>query len=595
MKSFNDLKISTKLFSAFLIVLILTSVLGILSIARMSSLNRSTRDIVTLDFKGVQYSSDLNTRFSDVRRNALGHIIAKDPDRKAKYERDIADIYKMIEDDERGYQPTIAQDEDRRNFETYKSAAAQYRGIQDRVLQLSRAGKTAEAELLILGEGSQTFKAANDALEKMVSWNEKEAESAATESQTLYSSARLWTIGVLVLVIALGLGMALFISRLIGNPLRDAAEKIKAAEADGDLRIQLEANSRDEVGQICAGFNSFLQKLHDAVAMVAGSAEQVASASEEISSSATQMAQSAETQQSQSLQVATAMQEMSSTVLQVSDNCNKAADNARKTADAARKGGHVVQDTVTTMRGIAQSSSSTALKIEELGRNSDQIGQIIGVIDDIADQTNLLALNAAIEAARAGEQGRGFAVVADEVRKLAERTTKATKEIAQMIKTIQEETHTAVQAMQSGTRQVDQGVASAEQAGASLDEIIKAAEQVGDMITHIATAATQQSSATEQVNGNMDRITKLVRESAAGTQQAAKACQDLSNLALDLQNMVSRFKVNNERQPQQKRPAAASRSGHGFSGKTRTETPAYSGRANGHGLAREQELAGAVQ
>ncbi|MFI5114116.1 MAG: methyl-accepting chemotaxis protein, partial [Terriglobales bacterium] len=181
--------------------------------------------------------------------------------------------------------------------------------------------------------------------------------------------------------------------------------------------------------------------------------------------------------------------------------------------------------------------------MEELGRSSDQIGHIVGVIDDIADQTNLLALNAAIEAARAGEQGRGFAVVADEVRKLAERTTTATKEIAKMIKNIQDETKTAVGAMEEGTKQVQEGVKSTAQAGESLKEIIQMSDQVGEMITHIATAATEQSSATEQVNGNVSQIARLVQESSAGSQQSAKACQDLSGLALDLQKMVGSFQL----------------------------------------------------
>src|SRR5215471_8755116 len=234
---------------------------------------------------------------------------------------------------------------------------------------------------------------------------------------------------------------------------------------------------------------------------------------------------------------------MSSTVMQVSENSNKAAEASRQAAETARHGGSIIDETLAKMRGIAQSVGATARKVEELGKSSDQIGRIIGVIDDIADQTNLLALNAAIEAARAGEQGRGFAVVADEVRKLAERTTTATKEIAQMIKSIQDETRLAVGAMEQGTKQVEEGVSSTAKAGESLQEIIRMSEQVGEMITHIATAATEQSSATEQVNNNMDQIARLVKESAVGAQQAAKACQDLSGLALDLQKMVGEFKL----------------------------------------------------
>jgi methyl-accepting chemotaxis protein len=205
-----------------------------------------------------------------------------------------------------------------------------------------------------------------------------------------------------------------------------------------------------------------------------------------------------------------------------------------------------VNETLGRMHEIAASVSATANKVDELGKSSDQIGRIIGVINDIADQTNLLALNAAIEAARAGEQGRGFAVVADEVRKLAERTTTATKEIAQMIKNIQEETKLAVKAMMQGTRQVEDGVTSTVQAGESLKQIIQMAEQVGEMITQIATAATDQSSATEQANTNMDQIAGLVKESVIGAQQSAAACQDLSNLALDLQRMVRNFKLGTE-------------------------------------------------
>ena len=200
-----------------------------------------------------------------------------------------------------------------------------------------------------------------------------------------------------------------------------------------------------------------------------------------------------------------------------------------------------MEETLSTMRGVADSTAKVSSTITELGKGSDKIGKIVSVIDDIADQTNLLALNAAIEAARAGEQGRGFAVVADEVRKLAERTTKATKEIAEMIESIQKETRNAVGAMEQESQEVQVGVEKTSASGAALLEIIKMSEDVGDMITTIATAATEQSATTEEINSNVSKISSSIQQSSSAAEQTSKACADLSTLASDLCNVVNQF------------------------------------------------------
>ena len=341
-----------------------------------------------------------------------------------------------------------------------------------------------------------------------------------------------------------GVGVVFFIvRRYVVSPL-SAAVEMAAQIADNNLAADdIEVNSSDEIGEAATALNRMKNNLHQLIQAIAATAEHLASASEELSCSAAQQSGGAETQKDQTAQVATAMQQMSATVAQVSENSNRAAEASRQAAETARDGGVVVKQTLTKMHSIAQSVEGTARKMNELGKSSDQIGRIAGVIDDIADQTNLLALNAAIEAARAGAQGRGFAVVADEVRKLAERTTTATKEIAQMIKNIQDETKAAVSAMEADTRQVEDGVKTTTQAGDSLQRIIQMSEEVGEMITNIATAATEQSSASEEINKNMDQIAKLVTESTTGAQESAKACQDLSGLALDLQTMVSKFRL----------------------------------------------------
>jgi len=352
------------------------------------------------------------------------------------------------------------------------------------------------------------------------------------------------TMGLITLAgLGLGIFVAIFLSHSIAGAIRSVliqAETIAAGDLTHD---DLKVSSQDELGELTAAINGMSGSLKRMIVAIMDNSAHVASASEELSSSATLQAQGADMQKDQTTQVATAMQEMSATVHEVSENSLKAANASHNAAQAARQGGQTVQETLATMRSIADSTRKVAMRITELGKSSEKIGKIIAVIDDIADQTNLLALNAAIEAARAGEQGRGFAVVADEVRKLAERTAQATKEIAGMIESIQVETRSAVEAMELGNREVESGVKKTSASGAALEEIIKMSEDVGGMTAQIATAATEQSSATEQINASVAQISSATQESSVAAGQTAKACSDLSGMALDLQNIVSQFKL----------------------------------------------------
>jgi methyl-accepting chemotaxis protein len=313
--------------------------------------------------------------------------------------------------------------------------------------------------------------------------------------------------------------------------------------ADGDMTVSVVAKKDDDIGKLFNGFNKAVSNIRGMLGKVAEAVSATASASNEISSSTEQMAAGAHEQTQQASEVASAVEEMTKTIMDTTKNAGEAASIAKQSGVNAREGGRVVMETMDGMARIAEVVKQSAETVQALGKSSDQIGEIVQVIDDIADQTNLLALNAAIEAARAGEQGRGFAVVADEVRKLAERTTKATKEIAGMIKQIQKDTTGAVESMNRGTAEVEKGRLLAQQSGTSLKEIISGSEKVVDVITQVAAASEEQSSASEQISKNIEAISSVTQESAAGTQQIARAAEDLNRLTSNLQELLGQFTI----------------------------------------------------
>lgn len=317
--------------------------------------------------------------------------------------------------------------------------------------------------------------------------------------------------------------------------------------AEGDLTVSVHSKKvGDEISQLFEGFNKAVSKIKMTISSVIEAVEATASASNQISSSSEEMAAGTQEQSSQTNEIVGSIEDMTRTIMDSNQTSSKASETAKKSGDIAKDGGKIVDLTIEGMNRIAAVVEKSAITVQALGTSSDKIGDIIQVINDIADQTNLLALNAAIEAARAGEQGRGFAVVADEVRKLAERTTTATKEIADMIKQIQIDTSEAVFSMQAGTEEVEKGKELADQAGNSLKSIITAADEVVDLVTQVALVTEKQSSTAELISQNIEGINNVAGETAQGVQQIASAAEDLSRLTVNLQQLVSLFKMNGE-------------------------------------------------
>lgn len=346
------------------------------------------------------------------------------------------------------------------------------------------------------------------------------------------------------LVILSIIGFVVMLRFMFARPVRAMIERVRdIAEGDGDLTARIEVKREDELGQLAKFFNAFIANIQDIIRQVSGSASDVASAATEIASSSEQMSRGMSEQSAQVSQISSAVEEMAASVSEVARKSNEATHEAGESGRVAEEGGTIVQSTIEGMQSINEAVLAGAASVEELGRRGQQIGEIIDVINDIADQTNLLALNAAIEAARAGEHGRGFAVVADEVRKLADRTTKATEEISESIREIQSETSNAVARMNTGTEQVNEGVERATNAGRSLEQIVSSARSVATVISEIAAATEEQAATSDEISRNIEAINAVTQETVQGASQAASASVELSNRAEQLRALVSRFRV----------------------------------------------------
>ncbi len=353
-------------------------------------------------------------------------------------------------------------------------------------------------------------------------------------------------IGIAMLVmLLLCVCLAWFVSISVTKPVSAIIDAIKdITEGESDLTKQLPIISKNEIGELGICINNFIDKLHSVISNISSSSIKVAIAANQLHSSAEHISSGAEEVVAQSTTVATASEEMSATATDIARNCQLAADGAQLATQSAHNGVAVVDATIMVMRQIAEKVQASAKTVESLGVRSDQIGAIIGTIEDIADQTNLLALNAAIEAARAGEQGRGFAVVADEVRALAERTTRATREIGEMIKAIQNETKGAVEAMAQGVRQVETGSSEAAKSGEALSEIMEQINAVAMQVSQIATAAEEQTATTSEISSNMNQITEVVQATAHGAHESLLASSRMNSNAEELLAVINKFKIN---------------------------------------------------
>lgn len=539
MKWFIDLNLKTKLLSSFIVMALIAGFIGYEGITIASDIKDNQDALYLGRLIPIRDLGYANAALLVSRGDMRNLLAAATPEQQQKYLKVVRTESQKVDEYVKAYEKGDLQPDEVRMLNTFKEQWKTYSTYRDEALALLLNGKRAEAIAIIDGAARSSLTESRKSIRALIDLQAVESEKLDLATDTQADRSILMISIVLSFGVVLSMLLGYFIAKIIADPVSELVGNIRNA----DLHSRFNSDRKDEIGGLQQAFDGFVDQIKKTLLQVSEASAAVASASTQISSSTEELAAGAHEQSSQSAEVAGAVEQMTKTIMENSRNANDTADTAKKAKQTAEKGGFVVRQTVDGMKEIARVVNSSAETVKALGKSSDQIGEIIGVIDDIADQTNLLALNAAIEAARAGEQGRGFAVVADEVRKLAERTTKATKEIASMIKQIQSDTREAVVSMDQGTKKVDSGIILADQAGESLTEIVQISQVVTDKILQIAAASEEQSSASEQISRNVEAISTVTQESASGTQQIARTAEDLNRLTEQLQNVLAQFNL----------------------------------------------------
>jgi len=540
---FYQLKLKAKILIGFMVVVLIASIMGAMGFKYIRNMNGLLVDMYSDKLVPIVSINDSNQQAICHNRGLYRLVSEFDNAVMDKVKVGMDNNNAKIAKDLEVYRKASLDDIEKNLLKKFDGAWAKYLTSAQKVIPLSYEGKNTEAIQLLTGETQTAFDEAEKVLGDLIRLNEDQARKAFERSEGIVRTISLVMSICILTAIGVGVILAFFISGLISKPVHELAlqaEKI----ADGDLTATIHYASQDEVGQLASAFDRMTTTLKETIGKLMDSSTTLASAANQLNRNTDSLVTGAEEVAAQANTVATASEEMSSTTTDIARTCTVAAEGAQHANELAEAGACVVQETIDLMNRISERVHSTAQTVEMLGKRSDEIGEIVGTIEDIADQTNLLALNAAIEAARAGEQGRGFAVVADEVRALAERTTKATKEIAQMIRSIQNETREAVKAMEHGVGDVEKGKDGAGRSGEALHAIVDQINSVSMQVSQIATAAEEQTATTSEISSNIHQISTVIQQSTQGAHESAGAARQLMSLAEELHHIVCRFKTN---------------------------------------------------
>ncbi|MHC8303862.1 methyl-accepting chemotaxis protein [Pseudomonas sp. PB3P13] len=540
--SLRNINIAPRAFLGFALIGGLMLVLGVFALNQMSKIRGAGQDIALTSVPSIKSLDEFTQLTLRLRVLSYRLLVNREPDVQQKT-FELFDLRnQQIRDAQRVYEPLISDPQERAAYDQYVQLLAQYRQLEERMKALSRNNQVDELRSMLNSELLSNSEAVNAALAKLLEINTRQIEATDARAGEQYSTSLNLVITLLVIASALTLLFAWLLTNSITKPI---AKALSAAEdiAEGNLTRPITVDGKDEAGRLLLAMSKMQEKLRDTLQRISGSATQLASAAEELNSVTDESARGLTQQNNEIEQAATAVNEMTSAVEEVARNAVSTSEASKNATTSAGDGRDLVQETVTAIERMSADVQSTASLIGDLANESRDIGKVLDVIRGLADQTNLLALNAAIEAARAGEAGRGFAVVADEVRALAHRTQQSTSEIERMIGSIQSGTEHAVDSMRNSTERAESTLNIARGAGMSLDTINSAIVEINERNLVIASAAEEQAQVAREVDRNLVNIRDLSVQSATGANQTSAASNELSRLALDLNNMVGRFSL----------------------------------------------------
>ncbi|AHC33096.1 MULTISPECIES: methyl-accepting chemotaxis protein [Pseudomonas] len=540
--SLRNMNIAPRAFLGFALIGALMLFLGVFALNQMSKIRGAAEDITLSSVPSIRALDEFTQLTLRLRVLSYRLLTNREPDVQQKTLEAFDLRNQQIRTAQGVYEKLIDSSEERSTYDEYVRLLSQYHQIEERMKSLSRANQMEELRSLLNTELLSNSEQVNAVLTRLLEINNKMALATNQQAEDQYNLAFDLVVGLLVIATALTLLFAWLLTRSITVPISqalDAAEEI----AEGNLTRPIKVDGNDEAGRLLAAMTKMQDKLRDTLQRIAGSATQLASAAEELNAVTDESARGLTQQNNEIEQAATAVNEMTSAVEEVARNAVSTSEASRNATTSAGDGRDLVQETVSAIERMSGDVQATATLIGELANESRDIGKVLDVIRGLADQTNLLALNAAIEAARAGEAGRGFAVVADEVRALAHRTQQSTSEIERMIGSIQAGTEHAVDSMRNSTERAESTLNIAKGAGMSLDTINTAIIEINERNLVIASAAEEQAQVAREVDRNLVNIRDLSVQSATGASQTSAASGELSRLAVDLNGMVGRFRL----------------------------------------------------